>query len=165
MAMSVFIGLGSNLREPEQQIRKAIAALKHLPETSLSDVAPAYRSEPMGPADQPDYINTVARIETGLGPRELMEHLQSIERAQGRTRNGERWGPRTLDLDILVFGDEVIDGPDLIVPHPGISEREFVLYPLNDIASGLEIPDLGRVSELRQDCPSRGIEKLEISLI
>ena len=159
MPVSVFIGLGSNLQDPQHQISKAITALEALPESQMLAVAPCYRSLPMGPADQPDYINTVVHMETGLSALALLDQLQAIERSQGRER-AERWGARTLDLDLLAYGNDEIHHPRLTVPHPGIAEREFVLYPLCDIAPTYKIPGLGPVSELRDACAPNGIVRL-----
>jgi 2-amino-4-hydroxy-6-hydroxymethyldihydropteridine diphosphokinase len=114
----------------------------------------------MGPQDQPEYINAVASLETNLQAEALLDALQAIEQAQGRVRD-ERWGPRTLDLDILLYGDEVIDSDRLTIPHPGLSEREFVLYPLYELAPDLMIPGLGSLASLYQHCDANGIERLE----
>lgn len=111
----------------------------------------------MGPQDQPDYINAVMAIETQLPPLELLDGLQAIEAAHGRVRQGERWGPRTLDLDLLVYGDREIQSERLTVPHPGISLRRFVLLPLHDIEPHLEIPGLGSLESLLAACPSDGL--------
>ena len=102
----------------------------------------------MGPQDQPHYVNAVARLRTGLQPRALLDELQSIERAQGRTRDGMRWGPRSIDLDLLIYGDEFIDEPDLRIPHPGIRERAFVLLPMSELNPNVYIPEQGTVKEL-----------------
>lgn len=115
----------------------------------------------MGPADQPDYVNAVMAIDTALSPVSLLNALQAIETAAGRIRKGERWGPRTLDLDMLLYADEVIASERLIVPHPGMALREFVLYPLAEIAPDLMIPGLGSVGELVSRCPRRGLEVIE----
>lgn len=136
-----YIGLGSNLDEPLQQLQRAIEALQQLPESRLTAISRFYRSKPMGPADQPDYINAVAMFDTCLEPLALLDALQAIEQQQGRVRDGERWGPRTLDLDLLLYGPEVIELPRLQVPHPGITRRSFVLQPLFDLAPGLTFPD------------------------
>lgn len=143
-----YIGLGSNLDSPRRQIDTALAALKRLPQTRLIAVSPVYRSAPMGPADQPDYLNAAAALLTRLGAEDLLAELQSIEKAQGRERDGERWGPRTLDLDLLVYGRDQHDSASLTLPHPGIAERNFVLFPLRDIAPHLGIPGLSSVSVL-----------------
>jgi 2-amino-4-hydroxy-6-hydroxymethyldihydropteridine diphosphokinase len=159
MPVSVFIGLGSNLQEPQHQVNQAITALRAIPESHVVAVAPSYQSLPMGPSDQPDYINTVVQLETELSALALLDLLQAIEQSQGRERT-KRWGARTLDLDVLTYGNEEISHPRLTVPHPGMAEREFVLYPLCDIAPTLVIPGLGRVSELRDACAPNGIVRL-----
>jgi 2-amino-4-hydroxy-6-hydroxymethyldihydropteridine diphosphokinase len=144
---TVFVGIGSNLRQPLDQVKAAIRALRRLPSSELLSVSPLYRSAPMGPPGQPDYINAVTALATMLDPETLLDALQAIEASQGR-RRGERWGPRTLDLDILLYGDRVIDHSRLRVPHPGIAERAFVLVPLHDIAPGLRIPGYGPLAQL-----------------
>ena len=155
----VYIGVGSNLDNPRAQIDSALQALASLPETQLRHCSSLYRSSPMGPQDQADYLNAVALLVTGLAPESLLDALQAIEQAQGRVRT-RHWGPRTLDLDILLYGDEVIDNGRLSVPHPGIAARNFVLYPLAEIDNGLNIPGLGNVQELMEQCSARGIERL-----
>ncbi len=114
----------------------------------------------MGPGDQPDYFNAVAAIDTALSAFALLDALQSIENAHGRTRSKERWGPRTLDLDLLLFGDATIDDARLKVPHPGISERAFVLHPLYEIAPDLTLPTLGPLAELLRKCPPQRLQRL-----
>jgi 2-amino-4-hydroxy-6-hydroxymethyldihydropteridine diphosphokinase len=136
-----YIGLGSNLDDPELQLRRAIEALRCIPESRLTAVSRLYRSKPMGPAEQPDYVNAVAMFDTCLEPLPLLDALQAIETAQGRVRSGERWGARTLDLDLLLYGAEVIALPRLQVPHPGLPLRNFVLQPLFDLAPELTLPD------------------------
>lgn len=136
-----YIGLGSNLDDPSRQLHQAIAALQQIPESRLTARSRFYRSKPMGPADQPDYVNAVAMFDTCLEPLALLDALQAIEQQQGRVRDGERWGPRTLDLDLLLYGPEVIDLPRLQVPHPGLTRRSFVLQPLFDLAPELTFPD------------------------
>lgn len=136
-----YIAIGSNLAEPVQQARAAIRALAALPDSRLVAVSGLYRSKPMGPQDQPDYINAVAALDTTLTPLALLDATQQIELQQGRVRKAERWGPRTLDLDILLYGDQQIDHPNLIIPHYGMRTREFVLYPLAEIAPALVLPD------------------------
>jgi 2-amino-4-hydroxy-6-hydroxymethyldihydropteridine diphosphokinase len=144
---TAYVGIGSNLQQPHDQVKAAVRALRQLPSTELLAVSPLYRSPPMGPGEQPDYINAVAALATALAPEALLDGLQAIESGQGRIR-GERWGPRTLDLDILLYGDHVIDSTRLQVPHPGIADRAFVLVPLFDIAPGLQIPQLGPLAGL-----------------
>ena len=156
----VYIGLGSNLQQPIAQVQQALQALAALPTTQLLGHSRLYRSTPMGPAGQPDYINAVAALETSLSALDLLLALHAIERAQGRIRDGQRWGPRTLDLDILLYGDECINLAQLIVPHPGLHERNFVLYPLHEIAPGLVIPGRGALSDLVARCPASGLEPI-----
>jgi len=146
---SVYIGLGANLENPRRQVERAVDELQALSETCLAAVSPCYRTAPVGPADQPDFVNAVAHLETRLSPLRLLSALQHIERRHGRIRTGQRWGPRTLDLDILLFGDGLLDLPGLRVPHPHMHERAFVLVPLADIAPGeLVIPGHGPLSAL-----------------
>ncbi|NNL56045.1 MAG: 2-amino-4-hydroxy-6-hydroxymethyldihydropteridine diphosphokinase [Woeseia sp.] len=135
-----YIGLGSNLADPVAQIDSAFIAIGNLPDTQLVLRSPLYKSSPIGPQDQPDYINAAATVLTQLSPIKLLGKLQAIEKSQGRTRGADRWGARTLDLDLLVFGAQVIESSELTVPHPRIGERNFVLLPLNDIAPDLQIP-------------------------
>ncbi|MBI1425550.1 MAG: 2-amino-4-hydroxy-6-hydroxymethyldihydropteridine diphosphokinase [Gammaproteobacteria bacterium] len=156
-----YIGIGSNLQQPIQQVQQAIAAMSQLPSTRLLSCSRLYRSAPMGPQDQPDYINAVAEIDTTLTPLELLDALHVIERTQGRVRDGSRWGPRTLDLDILLFGAECINFPQLTIPHPGLHERNFVLYPLQEIAPALVIPGQGELATLVANCPASGLEPID----
>lgn len=152
-----YIGLGGNLDDPAGRIRAArsqIIATTGIREIAFSSL---YRSAPMGPADQPDYVNAAMAIETTLAPLDLLRELQAIETAFGRVRLGERWGPRTLDLDILLYGTATIASEQLTVPHPGLSVREFVLYPLLEIAPELVIPGLGALVDLTRQCPRRGL--------
>jgi 2-amino-4-hydroxy-6-hydroxymethyldihydropteridine diphosphokinase len=153
-----YIGLGSNLDSPEQQLKRAIAALQRIPESRLTAISRLYSSKPMGPADQPDYLNAVAMFDTCLEPLALLDALQAIETAQGRVRSGERWGARTLDLDLLLYGAEVINLPRLQVPHPGITLRNFVLKPLFELAPELTLP--GGVT-LREALAALDSEELE----
>jgi 2-amino-4-hydroxy-6-hydroxymethyldihydropteridine diphosphokinase len=158
--VDAWIGLGSNLNDPVQQVKTALAELGGLVDCSLCAVSSLYRSPPMGPADQPDYVNAVARLRTRLPAAALLDALQGIEARHGR-RRGRRWGERTLDLDLLVYGREVIDTRRLTVPHPGIAERNFVLYPLAELAPGLVIPGLGAIEELLRCCPDTGLSRIE----
>ena len=157
-----YIGIGSNLDSPRNQVEQAISSIAQLDDCFLAAKSSLYRSAPMGSLDQPDYLNAVVAIMTVLTSRTLLEKLQEIERDQGRTRDGERWGPRTLDLDLLVHGNTVIAEPDLSVPHPGLAERNFVLLPFAEIAPHVVVPGLGRISELCQklDISHQTIEKL-----
>ena len=156
-----FIGVGSNLGDPVVQAKQAIAALSELANTQLIDVSSLYASKPMGPSDQPDYVNAVAKLTTTLTPLELLDALQYIELHQGRVRKDERWGPRTLDLDILLIDDLAIDHPRLTVPHYGMREREFVLYPLFEISPNLMLSDGVALSQLIQSCPRNGLETID----
>ncbi len=140
-----YVGLGSNLENPARQIETAIELLRGIPETRLIACSPLYNTAPFGVVDQPDFVNAAAVLLTRLEPLELLAKFQEIERNQGREHGGQRWGPRILDLDLLVYSDRVIDEPSLKVPHPGIAERNFVLLPLRDLAPDLVIPGLGRV--------------------
>lgn len=160
-ATTAWIGVGSNLDGPATRVRAAIDALATIPETDFVAASPLYGSAPMGPADQPDYVNAVVRLETALEPHMLLDALQRLEAEAGRDRAGERWGPRVLDLDLLLFGDQRIDDARLRVPHPGIAERIFVLRPLADMAPDLEVPGLGRVDELLARAPEGGLWRLE----
>jgi 2-amino-4-hydroxy-6-hydroxymethyldihydropteridine diphosphokinase len=159
---TAYIGLGGNLADSRALLasaRLAIAALNGVRETAFSSF---YRSAPMGPSDQPDYVNAVLAVETTLPPHDLLKALQQIELSHGRVRTGLRWGPRTLDLDILLYADRQIQDPTLTVPHVGISEREFVLYPLAEIAPpDFEIPFKGRLADLLAACPLRGLQRIE----
>lgn len=146
-ASAAFIGLGSNLDNPAAQIERAFELLAAVPDTEFVARSSLYRSAPFGPVEQPDFVNAVAKMLTFLNATALLQHLQGIERAQGRVR-GARWGPRVLDLDLLVFSDQEIDESDLKVPHPGIAERNFVLLPLREIAPELVIPGLGCVADI-----------------
>lgn len=149
MGIEVYIGLGSNLSDPVYQVRTALVALAQIPETELIDASSLYRSAPMGPQDQSDYINAVAKLSTSLAPLALLDQLQAIEQVHGRERKDERWGPRTLDLDLLLYGDQMVDVPRLQVPHYGIAERSFVLLPLQELVGDeFAIPKRGKVSDL-----------------
>lgn len=158
-ATPTFIGIGSNLDEPERQVQQALAELRNMPYSVCRAQSGLYRSPPMGPPDQPDYINAVARLDTDLPPESLLEALELLERRHGRVRE-EKWGPRSLDLDILLYGDARIESPRLTVPHPGLAERAFVLYPLQEIAADLTIPGRGPLAELVAACPRGGLERL-----
>ena len=158
--VTAYIGLGSNLATPASQIedaRQAIDALHKIQEIAFSSL---FRSPPMGPQDQPDYINAVMAIETELSALALLRSLQKIELDQGRVRKDHRWGARTLDLDILLYGEQLVNEPDLIIPHYGLAKRSFVLYPLQEIAPEIQIPGLGTITALINNCPLDGLVKL-----
>lgn len=157
---TAYIGLGSNLEDPRQQVLSAFNELDQIKQTRLIKHSSLYRSDPVGPPGQPDYINAVAEIETRLKPIPLLRALQSMEQEHQRVRL-VRWGPRTLDLDLLVYGDQQIDEPDLIVPHIMIAERAFVLFPLAEITPDLQIPGLKPLPELLSSSSQEGLSKLE----
>lgn len=127
-----YIGIGSNLGDRELMIRKAVEGLRELPRTSVIRVSSLYDTDPVGDAEQPAYLNAVAWLETELSPRELIWHLHLIEQRMGRVR-AQRWGPRSIDLDLLFYGEETVDEPDLKVPHPEAHRRAFVLHPLQEL--------------------------------
>ena len=158
-----YVGIGSNLDNPEDQVRRAIAALKDLPDSICVSESGLYRSAPLGPAGQPDFVNAVAGLVTRLAARELLEKLQQIERNQGRKRHGELWGPRTLDLDLLAYDGQVTSEDDLVLPHPGIAERNFVLLPWQEIAPTYRVPGLAEVAELAASISTSNprIERIE----
>ncbi len=158
--IEAYIGVGSNLDQPVQQVLDAKQALQQLSETDLIKFSTLYVSSPMGPQDQPDYINAVAELKTTLSAHQLLERLQAIETQQGRVRK-QHWGARTLDLDILLYGDQQINTADLVIPHIGITQRAFVLFPLQEIAPEVDIPGYGKLSELFNACPANEIRKLE----
>lgn len=150
----VHIGLGSNLGDSRQQLEQAMKAMHRLPQTRLVKASSLYSSAPLGPADQPRYTNAVALLETGLDPLDLLTHLQSIELEHGRERKDQRWGPRTLDLDILLFGQQSIAHERLQVPHYHMHMRPFVLYPLAEVSSAdLLLPDGRLLVDLLLQCP------------
>ena len=154
-----YIGLGSNLDEPAEQLRSALQALGLLSGTQLAAASALYTSDSLLPG-QPRYTNAVAAIDTQLEPLQLLDALQAIENGQGRVRK-ERWGPRTLDLDVLLFGDQVIDTPRLKVPHYHMHARPFVLYPLAELVpADFRLADGRALAQLLQDCPFVGLERL-----
>jgi 2-amino-4-hydroxy-6-hydroxymethyldihydropteridine diphosphokinase len=154
------IGLGGNLGEVRERLDAAIAALGALPGVAVVARSRFYRTAPWGPVAQPDFVNAAIAVETSLPALDLLDALLATERAFGRVRDGERWGPRTLDLDLLAYGDDVIDDERLNVPHPRIAERAFVLMPLADIANDTVLPGVGRVSELLGKIDTRGCTPL-----
>jgi 2-amino-4-hydroxy-6-hydroxymethyldihydropteridine diphosphokinase len=158
---TAYVGLGSNLDNPIHQIKQALLALDTLTATHLKVHSALYRSKPLGPPNQPDYINAVAMLATQLRPPALLQQLQAIENQQGRVRGSQRWGPRTLDLDILLYDNQQSQDYRLTLPHPGLYDRAFVLYPLGEISPDLVLPDGQRVYDLMQHCETLGLEKLE----
>lgn len=166
-AVMAYIGLGSNLDEPQQQITVAVQALTSLPASQFIQVSSLYLTKALlpeaRPEPQPDYVNAVVELQTELQPAALLANLQAIEQRQQR-QHDYRWGPRNIDLDILLYGEHVIKQPDLIIPHPGLHKRAFVLYPLHEIAPELQIPGQGPLNALYRDCSAHcaagEIEKL-----
>jgi 2-amino-4-hydroxy-6-hydroxymethyldihydropteridine diphosphokinase len=157
---SAYVGIGSNLNDPRARVQEAFEHLEALNSTGWLLRSRLYRTRPMGPQDQPDFVNAAAGMLTRLTARELLAALLDIERSMGRNRQ-ERWGPRVIDLDLIWMPGEIIDEPGLTVPHPGVSTRNFVLYPLADIAPSLAIPGQGTVSELLRHAGDDGISVLE----
>ena len=155
-----YIGVGSNLEDPRAQVLAAITRLGQLPRTHLVLASKLYRSRPFGPVAQPDFVNAVAGIITQLEPTALLKELHGIESAMGRPKRHEHWGPRIIDLDLLALGSERREEPELTLPHPGIVDRNFVLYPLSEIAPDLELVGVGRVADLAAAVTSEGIALL-----
>ena len=160
--VEAYIGLGSNLQDPQEQILRALNDLDQIPDTQLLTHSSLYKSKPMGPSDQPDFINAVAKITTSLDAETLLNVLQEIERKHQRVRKAEQWGPRTLDLDIILFGEMQISTERLQVPHLGLAEREFVLIPLQEIQADLIIPGRGELGDLIMQLPDYQLTKIEI---
>ena len=154
-----YIGLGSNMNEPRTQVLNAVEKLRSLPggTTRVVAVSKLYGSKPFGPVKQSDFVNAVVGVLTQLESPALLQEMHAIERALGRPEKYERWGPRIIDLDLLVFGREQRTDPALTIPHPGIVERNWVLYPLADIAPSLDIPGLGRVAALKGSIAPEGL--------
>jgi len=144
-----YVGIGSNLDDPERQVQAAFHALSLLPDSRLVARSATLRNPALGPQPQPEFVNAVAGLLTRIPPVDLLDALLDIERRQGRDRRSDaRWGPRRIDLDLLVYGDLILDTDRLVIPHPGIASRNFVLFPLLEIAPGLRIPGLGPVRRL-----------------
>lgn len=160
MTTTCFIGLGSNLDNPQAQVESAIKHLQRLPKSQWIKHSPWYQSKAVGPGEQDDYINGVAQIDTNLPAQVLLRHLQSIEQHHGRTRS-IRWGSRTLDLDILLYGQETIATPTLSIPHPYLTQRSFVIMPLADLAPDLILPDGTALSSLLSHCDRQDIMRLQ----
>ena len=155
-----YVAIGSNLNHPQERVLEAFERLAAL--QAVQSVLPSrfYQTRPMGPQDQPDFVNAAAGLLTQVGARELLEQLLGIEQAMGRNRQ-ERWGPRVIDLDLVWMVGDAIEDPGLTLPHPGVSMRNFVLYPLSDIAPTLDIPGHGRVLDLKLRLGGDGISLLE----
>ncbi|NOY66924.1 MAG: 2-amino-4-hydroxy-6-hydroxymethyldihydropteridine diphosphokinase [Gammaproteobacteria bacterium] len=150
MSVRVFLGLGSNLDNPLKQLKRAVSALREHSQIEFIRVSSAYLTKPMGPEDQADYYNAVVELSTALSAEALLVVTQSIEQQQGRKYNGKRWHERIIDLDILLYGDERIDSDNLIVPHPGLHERGFVLFPLYELDKNINIPGKGSIDQFMQ---------------
>lgn len=160
-SVTAYVALGSNLDGPQGHVIRALAELRQLPVSACTAQSSLYCSPPMGPQDQPDYINAVMRLRTELSAVSLLDAMQSIERSHGRHRQSERrWGARTLDLDLLLYGEQLIRTQRLQVPHPGMAERDFVLRPLYEIEPDLQVPGLGAVRALLQRCPGGGLRRI-----
>ena len=158
--LPAYVGVGSNLDGPGAQVTRALDALARLPSTRLVMRSPLYHTPPFGEVVQPAFVNAVAGLLTQLTPEDLLEALRALERELGRQPPRERWGPRVIDLDLLVVGAEKRATDTLKLPHPGIAERDFVLYPLADVAPDLDVPGAGRVMQLRDRVANRGVKKL-----
>ncbi len=143
-----YVGIGSNLDSPEEQVRQAITALNDLPDTIVVSESGLYRSAPLGPVEQPDFLNAVVGLLTQVPARELLEMMHEVERKLGRKRDGDRWGPRSIDLDLLAYAAQIVEEDGLKLPHPGIAERNFVLLPWQEIAPTYRVPGLAAVAEL-----------------
>ena len=158
----VYIGIGSNLENPKMQVREAADRLKEIPGVVVVKLSSLYKSSPMGAQDQPDYVNAVAEIETNLSAEALLKFLKRIEVAQERDLDAERWGPRTIDLDILLFGDEQIQTDTLTIPHVGLKKRDFVVYPLAEVAPQLILPTGETMDVLIAQCPKRDLRVIAL---
>lgn len=157
-----YVGLGSNLDSPASRVSAAVDGLASLPDTRLDTVSRLYRSPPWGVEEQPDFINAVAALDTGLAPDRMLARLQELEKQAGRDRaKAERWGPRVLDLDLLLYGDTVSSDPRLMLPHPRMHERAFVLVPLLEIAPGIRIPGRGDAAGCLAGLDAAGVVPLE----
>ena len=159
-AYPVYVGLGSNMRDPPAQVRAAFDALAAIPQTMLVCRSSLYGSKPMGEIAQPDFCNAVAGLLTGLGAAELLAAMRDVERRFGREPSRTRWGPRVLDLDLLSYAEQRSADPAMLLPHPGIAERAFVLHPWRDFAPDVLVPGLGRVADLAARVAADGLWKI-----
>ena len=155
-----YVALGSNLSGPRRRVEVGFDALAGLADSRLVLRSSFWRSAPMGPQDQPAFVNAVAGLLTRSEPRAFLESLQALEHRLGKTEPAVRWGPRVIDLDLLVFGELKLDEQGLTLPHPGLHQRNFVLYPLSEIAAELWVPGLARVRRLCERVSGAGIERL-----
>ena len=164
MTNSAYIGMGSNLESPLEQLRSASKALQTHPDIKSIQFSHVYNTTPIGPQDQPDYVNAAAKLTTTLTPIELLDLLQAIEHEHGRVRS-VRWGARTLDLDILLYNQEVINTDRLIIPHNQLKVRNFVLIPLQDLTPELILPDGSTLDNLLSACPENKIQRIERAVL
>ena len=160
MTVRAYIGIGSNLDDPVAQVKDAMEELEMLPDTVVAARSSLYSNKPMGPQDQPDFINAVVALDTLLSAEELFARLVKIEEQAGRVRDGEKWGPRIIDLDLLMYGKKKLDTDELTVPHPGLHERDFVIIPLAEIAGNLNIPGHGLLSTLINQVENHSLRKV-----
>jgi 2-amino-4-hydroxy-6-hydroxymethyldihydropteridine diphosphokinase len=154
-----YVGIGANLDDPAARVRGAFNSLAAMPQTRLVKRSSLYRTQPQGYRDQPDFVNAVAQVDTALAPAALLTALQQIEADAGRQRSFPN-APRTLDLDLLLYGGERIDEPGLVVPHPRLHERAFVLVPLVEIAPHVDVPGIGPAQEWLRRAAGQGVERL-----
>ena len=160
MTIRAYIGIGSNLNDPVARILEAVEEMEMIPDTLLVKRSSLYRGSPMGPADQPDYVNAVVSLDTLLSPVDLHQAMIDIEDMLGRDRTADKWGPRIIDLDLLLYGTNSINTDTLTVPHPGMHERDFVIVPLEEIAGNLKIPGRGQIYSLINKCENHSLKKL-----
>ena len=158
--VTAYVGLGSNLQDPRAQICRALGSLRAIALPTSLRRSGLYQSEPLGPPGQPDYLNAVVSFQTRISPPLLLQSLQAIEQEHGRERT-VRWGPRSLDLDILLYGRSIVAEAGLQIPHPRIPDRVFVLRPLRDLDPDLDVPGMGPVKALLDHCPAQRLESLE----
>lgn len=156
----IYLALGGNLDNPIAQLKRAIGALRLHPDIEVTRASSFYSSSPMGPVKQNDFVNAVVEAKTNLSPNELLKTTQTIEQQQGRIRTSQQWGPRTLDIDILLYSDIQTKTAELTLPHPGLTERDFVLVPLAEIAPGLVLPDGTRIMPLISRCASHDLQRI-----
>lgn len=157
----VYVALGSNLGDREAHLLQGVRDIEELPECSNMVSSSIYETAPMGPQDQPDYLNSVCSFQCSLEPPQLLVELKQIERQHGRVQSTQRWTARALDLDILLFGDQQIHTDELTIPHVGIAERSFVLWPLAELDESKYLPGLGPVKLLMESCPRYGIQRFD----
>ncbi|MFC1775750.1 2-amino-4-hydroxy-6-hydroxymethyldihydropteridine diphosphokinase [Pseudomonadota bacterium] len=158
--MKAWLGLGSNLQQPVKQLKEALNRLAETDQVTVLRVSSFYRTPPWGDKQQNEFINAVAEIETSLAPAPLLRLLQLIENTMGRQRSGRRWGPRKIDLDLLLYAEQQYQSAELVVPHPRMFERAFVLVPMFELEAELEVPGHGRIEKLLQKLDCSGIKRL-----